>query len=315
MINVLVTSLGSNTAIGVIKALRLNKQISVTIIGTDTFPKHLSAGSSMADHFYQVPLASADEYDAQLLGIIKQHDINCVIPIHDYEIVKVAHLALKFPLLTFWAVNSPAIISLCNNKKEINELLSKQQIKVPEMYDSLAGLSYPALYKPNTGVSSKGIQRIDASGTGTQHFDLDKGFLQKMVSGIEYTVDCYTSYREDYFNCCVRKRIETKEGISTKGETVDNEMLKNICSGIHSLLNYKGASNIQFIVDNEVPYFIEINPRFSGAGILSYHSNLNSPLFTVLESVQSPLFKDLRNIPVKKGVFMTRYWNENFYEG
>ena len=102
--------------------------------------------------------------------------------------------------------------------------------------------------------------------------------------------------------------------MSTKGKTVKYALLENICAKIHQLLHYKGASNIQFIVENGVPYFIEINPRFSGAGVLSYYSNFNSPLFTVLESVQSPLFNDIKKIPIKQGVFMTRYWSENFYE-
>ncbi len=313
MINVLVTSLGSNTAIGVIKALRYHKDISVT--GTDTFPAHLSAGSSFADHFYQVPLAVADDYETQLISIIKEQNIQCVIPIHDVEVKKNAALAEKYPALCFWAVNKPEVISMCNDKKKINSFLADHKISVPEMFNSVAEISYPAIYKPNEGVSSKGIQVIASAAESNRQFDLENGFLQKMIKGEEYTVDCYTAYGDGHFTCCVRRRIETKEGISTKGVTVDYPLLEKLAAEIHKCLAYKGASNIQFIVENEVPYFIEINPRFSGAGILSYHAGLNSPLFTALESVQSPLFKELSTIPVKKGIFMTRYWNENFYEG
>jgi carbamoylphosphate synthase large subunit len=313
MINVLVTSLGSNTAIGVIKALRYYKDISVT--GTDTFPAHLSAGSSFADRFYQVPLAVADDYETQLISIIKEQNIQCVIPIHDVEVKKIAALAEKYPSLCFWAVNKPAIIAMCNDKKKINSFLADQKINVPQMFNSVAEILYPAIYKPNEGVSSKGIQLIASAAESSRQFDLENGFLQKMIKGEEFTVDCYTAYGDDYFKCSVRKRIETKEGISTKGLTVDYPLLEKLSAEIHQALGYKGASNIQFIVENEVPYFIEINPRFSGAGILSYHAGLNSPLFTALESVQSPLFNELRERPVKKGIFMTRYWNENFYEG
>ncbi len=313
MINVLVTSLGSNTAIGVIKALRYHKDIAVT--GTDTFPPHLSAGSSFADHFYQVPPAVADDYETRLINIIKEQNIQCVIPIHDVEVKKIAELAEKYPALCFWAVNKPAIIDLCNDKKKINSFLADHRINVPEMFNSVAEILYPAIYKPKEGVSSKGIQVIASAAENKMQFDLENGFLQKMIQGDEYTVDCYTAYGDDHFSCCVRKRIETKEGISTKGVTVDFPILEKLSGEIHKSLEYKGASNIQFIVENEIPYFIEINPRFSGAGVLSYHAGLNSPLFTVLESVQSPLFNELRAIPVKKGIFMTRYWNENFYEG
>lgn len=313
MINVLVTSLGSNTAIGVLKALRQHKDILVT--GTDIFPARSCAGSSFADFFYQVPPAVDDDYEARLIDIIKERQIQCIIAIHDTEVQKIAELSVKYPALTFWAVNAPGVIAMCNDKKAINHFLSAEHIAVPQMYQSVAGLTFPALYKPNEGVSSKGILVINNASEANRSFDLDKGFLQKMIKGDEYTVDCYSSYHQDYFNCCVRKRIETKEGISTKGETVDYPLLARTSEKIHRLLKYKGASNIQFIVEDDIPYFIEINPRFSGAGVLSYHAGLNSPLFTVLEAVRSPLFNDLKNIPIKTNVFMTRYWSENFYEG
>lgn len=313
MINVLVTSLGSNTAIGVVKALLHHKEISVT--GTDIYPAKLSAGSPLVNHFFQIPLAVADDYENRLIEIIKEQNIQCVIPIHDIEVQKIADISIKFPDLTFWAVNKPDIIALCNNKKKINNFLADLQIQVPVMFNSVACISYPAIYKPNEGVSSKGIQVINSAEESNRPFDLEKGFLQKMIKGDEYTVDCYSAYNSDYFNCCVRKRIETKEGISTKGETVDFPLLEELSTKIHQSLHYKGASNIQFIVENGTAYFIEMNPRFSGAGILSYHAGLNSPLFTAFESVRSPLFDTVKNTPVKKGVFMTRYWNENFYEG
>ena len=183
------------------------------------------------------------------------------------------------------------------------------------MYNNAKSVIYPAIYKPNKGVSSKGIKIINSADESKLPLDFENGFLQKLVMGDEYTIDCYTAYNSDYFNCCVRKRIETKEGISTKGETVNFPLLEDLSKKIHQSLQYKGASNIQFIIENETAYFIEMNPRFSGAGILSYHAGLNSPLLTAFESIQSPLFETFKNSPVKKGIFMTRYWNENFYEG
>ena len=309
MINVLVTSLGSNTAIGVIKALRSHKGISIT--GTDIFPAHLCAGSAFADDFRQLPLAVATDYETQLVNIIKEKNIQCVIPIHDVEVDKIAAIAEKYPSLTCWAVNKPAIIRLCNNKKEINKYLSGFQIAVPAMFSSHDKILYPAIYKPNEGVSSKGIKIIYSAQEINGLEDMENGFLQKLVTGDEYTVDCYTAYNEDYFNCCIRKRIETKEGISTKGQTIDFPLLEKLSAQIHNHLQFKGASNIQFIVENDIPYFIEINPRFSGAGILSYHANLNSPLFTVLGADQSRLVNVLQIVPVRNVVYMRRNWNEN----
>lgn len=306
------TSVGSNTAIGVIKALRGQADISIT--GTDTFPEHLSAGSSLVDHFYQVPLALSDDYESRLISIVKDRRIQCVIPIHDVEIVKVAELAGKYPKLCFWAVNSPSVVAMCNNKQAINSLLASHKISVPKMYNSVEEIVFPAIYKPNEGVSSRGIRVISSAHDLISAHELERGFLQRLIKGDEYTVDCYSSYGTGDFRCCVRQRIETKEGISTKGATTSFPQLEEIASDIHHILAYKGASNIQFIVENNIPYFIEINPRFSGGGILSYYAGLNSPLFTALESIHSPLLVELINQPIRKGIYMTRYWNENFHE-
>ena len=314
MINVLITSMGSNTSIGVAKALRLDKDVPVTLIGTDTFPANLSAGSSFVDLFFQVPYSNAIGYQQALLDIIEKHKIHCVIPIHDLEIAKIAEIASQFSDKTFWAVNHSAIIELCNDKKAINKLLQQHQVAVPLMFEPSEDIIYPAIYKPIHGVSSRGIKMISNAKAAIESLDMQNGFLQQFVTGKEYTVDCYSSYQDDFFNCCVRERLETKDGISTKGMTVMYDQLDGICRKIHSLLNFKGASNIQFIVQDNIPYFIEINPRFSGAGILSYHAGFNSPLFTVLESIRSPLFKKIREMRVRTAVIMTRYWNENFYE-
>ena len=106
----------------------------------------------------------------------------------------------------------------------------------------------------------------------------------------------------------VRKAVIPAAGFGTRFLPATKAMAKE-------MLPIVDKPTIQFIVEDGVPYFIEINPRFSGAGILSYYAGLNSPLFTILEAVQSPLFHELKNIPIKKGIFMTRYWNEKFYEG
>jgi carbamoyl-phosphate synthase large subunit len=312
MINVLVTSVGSNTAIGVIKALRYHDNISVT--GTDTFPEHLSAGSSFVDHFYKVPLALGDDYESKLISIIQEREIQCVIPIHDIEIKRISEICQKYPKLCFWAVNMPAVIDICNDKRKVNSFLSGHNVSVPDMYHAINEIVFPVIYKPNEGGSSKGIRVFASMDEGVSSIDLEKGFLQRMIRGEEYTVDCYSAYRSDYFNCCVRKRIETKEGISTKGVTMSYPLLEELAERIHQVLHFKGASNIQFMVEDDVPYFIEINPRFSGGGILSYYAGLNSPLFTALESIQSPQFEELKNKPIRKGVYMTRYWEEDFHE-
>lgn len=319
MKTVLITSLGSNTSISVIKALRFNNDETIKIIGTDSNDATFCAGASMVNVFYQTPnvVAKPEEYENNLIEIINKEHVDCVIPIHDSEIDQCAKLKNKFFDLTFWAVNKPDIISLCSDKQKINDFLSNNSIHVPKQFSSLnnlTGSDLPLIVKPNKGVSSVGISIINNNDElQALKNKIDNTYLiQQFVKGKEYTIDCYSSYKTgDFIGACVRERIETKAGISTKGMVVDFPELTNICEKIHKMLNYKGASNIQFIVQNNVPYFIEINPRFSGAGILSYKANFNSPLFTLLESTNERI-PSKNDINIKVGLKMTRYWQEVF---
>lgn len=311
-INVLITSFGSNTSVGVAKALKSSSDIR--IIGIDTNLPSQCAGYEFADKLIQAPVANQKEYDYFLREIIKEYDINCVIPIHDKEIETIARIADGTDGITNWAVNNYSTIDICNDKKKINKLLS-EIVLVPEIFESIEKAQYPFIVKPNRGVSSRNIYIIkNERDKPTVDGDND-WIVQKFVEGTEYTVDCYTSYENpNVFKYAVRERIETKSGMSTKGKIVDIPVLGEYCKTIHSLLNYKGVSNIQFIENNGQFYFIEINPRFAGGGILTYKAGLNFPLFTVLELTKNIDIKEILNARVSIGKQMVRYLSETFFD-
>lgn len=309
MMNVLITSMGSNTSIGIAKSLKSNTNIN--IIGIDTNTRDMCAGSTFSNLFIQVLPCNSNDYEKRLLEIINDNSVDCVIPVHDLEIEVISNLAEKYPDITKWAVNNPSLINKCNDKVQINTILSENGIIVPKFFTSSKTVSYPVIYKPIKGVSSKGIQMLKKM---NDDFIFENGyFAQQFIEGKEYTVDCYTSYYTNQFKCSVRERIEVKEGMSTKGQIVLNKKIEHDCKKIHQILNYKGVSNIQFIIKNDIPYFIEINPRFAGGGILSYLMGLNLPEITVLELVENNSII-LETSHPKIGAKMVRYWEETFYE-
>jgi len=310
--NVLITSFGSNTAIGVAKALKINSDIK--IIGTDSNPVYQCAGYEFADSIIQAPLANEARYEIFLLDTIKKYKIDCVIPIHDKEVEIVAQISEQHIDLTNWAVNKISIVKLCNNKKQINNLLHSV-ISVPEVFKNIDEAKYPFIIKPNQGVSSKDLFIVsDVKNKPALSFN-EEWIIQSFIEGKEYTVDCYSSYDEQaIFKYAVRERIETKNGMSTKGKIIDIPILGEYCKTIHSVLNYKGVSNIQFIEKNGQFYFIEINPRFAGGGILTYKSGFNFPLFTVLELTKNIDLAEIQNAEISIGNQMVRYLSETFFD-
>ncbi len=318
--NVLVTSVGAATSIGVLKALRLSQNREFFFVGTDSNQKEFSCGSAFVDFFYTTTNVklSLESYENELLQIISQHKIQCVIPIHDLEIEAISKICEEYPNITFWAVNSSRIVELCNDKQEINKYVENLGVKIPKMFSRFEKIdSFPVILKPNRGVSSRDMFVANNFAEYQFYAQLVKNedyITQQFVQGEEFTIDCYSSYRTaKFYGGVVRKRIETKAGISTKAEIVNFPLLLELSENILNKMNFRGASNLQFIVSDNVPYFIEINPRFSGAGILSYQANFNSPLFTILEANNEtiPAFDELK---IKHHLKMTRYWNEVFYE-
>ena len=316
---ILITSVGSNTSISIIKAIRKNEK-KIIIIGTDINEKKLCAGAHLTDNFIKSPSVHLKEdYLQFMLNTIKDNNVDCVIPIHDLEIEAISEIKKIYLDITFWAVNSPEIIKLCNNKLKSAKHAEKLNIKIPKIFNSsnIKDVKLPLIVKPINGVSSRGIIIIKTKKeleSITTHFKNSDFIIQEFIKGDEYTVDCYSSYeKKSFYGGVVRIRIETKAGISTKGKIVKNELLLKHCERFLNELNYVGSSNIQFIVKDNIPYFIEINPRFSGGGILSYNGNFNSPLYTLIEAAKDTLPK-FNYDDINFGLTMCRYWEEVFYE-
>lgn len=314
--NLLLTSVGSNTAISVIKALKRQNQIDIKIFGTDLNDFNLCPGARMVDEFIKTPNVNLfSEYKSSILSIIKKFDINCVIPIHDLEIEAISKIKVIHSDLTYWAVNDFSIIHLCNDKTKANTFALQIGLNVPNFFsfEEIKNItSKNIIAKPNQGVSSRGIFYIENSNWNVvSGIDLSHYILQEVVEGVEYTVDCFSNQHGVFVGGVVRERIETKSGISVKGRIVKYDLLINAASKFLNKLKYKGASNLQFIVSNDIAYFIEINPRFSGSGILSYVGGFNSPLFTILEVLNMEL-PDISELNIHYGLSMSRYWEEVF---
>ncbi|WP_374361705.1 ATP-grasp domain-containing protein [Cloacibacterium sp.] len=306
-IKVLITSIGSNTSIGIAKCLKNH----CYIVGTDINNYFECNGYIFTDKFFKINPANSLKYEEELIEIIKKEKIDCVIPINDIEIEVIASFKHKYNFVK-WALNELEIIKLCNNKYDINNFLSNI-CNVPKQYLNTSDIQLPIIIKPKNGVSSNGIKVIYEI-DDLQLKAIDKNtFMQNFIEGTEYTVDCYSSFINDDFFASVRIRKETKSGMSVKSEIIKDDYLAHICKNIHEKLKYKGASNIQFIKKDNTYFFIEINPRFAGAGILTYQSGYNYPLFTIEELIYGQAV-DCNEKKLSFGNKMVRYYCETIFD-
>ena len=308
---VLVTSLGSNTAIGVIKSLKLAFP-SATIIACDSNKQSECNGSFFSDYFEQICQANDKNYIPSLIGLVNKYNIDCIIPIHDREIEVIAKNKSNFREETQILVNNSDTIELCSDKVKcclfLNEVLC-----VPKIYKEINQVELPSIMKEIRGVGSTTIQIIDSQNNIPSKIP-DGMMIQEFISGEEYTVDCYSSYFNDDFRCVVRKRKEVKNGMSIKGEIISHPKIEKICKKIHKTLKYKGVSNIQFIENEKDIFFIEINPRFAGGGILTYKNGFNIPAIAINELILNKTFDPQKDHNPLIGAKMVRYLQETFFD-
>jgi carbamoyl-phosphate synthase large subunit len=319
-LKVLLTSVGSNTSVCVIKGLKRQTDFDVFIVGTDTNEKENIAGSYFCDAFYTVPpAADSKNYVDSLLKIIKLESIDLLIPINNIELEAISQNRVEIEKSTYLLLSPNETISICNDKLKMYEFFSQYNIPTPktcalenigklnEIIDS--GISFPFIAKPRKGIASKDVYVIrDKEDYFSIVRKIENPVVQEKVEGQEYDIDVFCD-GEKMLSAVPRKRIETRAGISYKGETEKNQELIDYSRIITENLKIKGPVNIQCLKFHDEIKFIDLNPTFSGGLILAIEAGVNSPLLALKMSVGDKL-EPIEDFKICK---MCRYLEEIFY--
>jgi carbamoyl-phosphate synthase large subunit len=317
-ITVMITGMGSTTALSVLKGLRRQSDMAVRIVGVDINKAEEIAGSSFCDAFFTVPLARDPAYIDTLVELCRAERVRVLFPINDLEVSAVAAHAARFREagVMAWVSDSLTVVT-CNDKLLTARFCVANDITAPstwgadELPASLDRLPYPLIIKPRSGVGSVGVARVDTPGElqamlrHTPH-----AVIQRNIEGPEYTVDVVCDQAGRVLAAVPRERIEVKAGISYKGRTLHHPALEERARTIAATLGIRGPCNVQFRVEQGTPYLIEVNPRFSAALPLTIAAGVNSPLIFVRLAIGEQITEPLQFQPE---VYMARYWEEVFY--
>ena len=108
----------------------------------------------------------------------------------------------------------------------------------------------------------------------TYHSDVEY-IYSDYLPGQEYTIDVLCDMEKPLVSV-VRKRLQTKAGISTQGEIIRDEHIESECKRLCKFLKLKGPVCIQMKEDkNGVPNFVEVNPRFGGGTYFTTLAGVN----------------------------------------
>ncbi len=274
--NILVTSAGGPAAIGVIKSLRqFDTEKKHKIIATDI--TDLSVGLHLADDGYVVPKANKDYFTQTIAKIVKEAEIDVILPTGNLEIDQFQELSH----MTNIFMSDSKTIKLCNDKwkfyETTNEYFDLPETKKQEDYAG-PSIVQDCVAKPRyeQGGSRGVVINPDKHQYASTRDSEVEYIYQELLPGQEYTIDILCDMDSNPLVTIPRKRLQTKAGISSKGEIISNKYIEQECERMCRFLDLKGPVCIQMKEDdNGKPKFIEVNPRFGGGTFFTTLAGVN----------------------------------------
>ncbi len=319
-LKVLLTAVGSSTAISVIKSFQMQHEYDVEVFGTDTNAGDQISGSAFCDHFTTVPPAADEErYIGAILELIEDNAIDLFIPIIDEELEVVAKYSMMIEKKTFLLLSPYETIRTCIDKYLTYGAMKKYGIPVlttvlPGQISDIStvlednGLSFPLIAKPRKGRGSRDVYRLDSQDDLVLLNRIKDPVIQEFGTGQEYVVIMFCTGNGPV-GVFTRKTINHRAGISYQCEFASEPTLVDYAMKIAQSIEFFGPANFQWFFSEKGPFLVEINPRLNATTCFDSSCGCNHPLYALrMADTGDPGFAGKPN-PSR----MCRYWNEIYY--
>ena len=303
-LTVLVTASGAPGTAALLRALRLNGERGVRIVGTDMSPQAI--GRHFCDAFYVVPPGGDAAFADAVLEIARGEQVDAVLPQSSFDLLGLAEARDRFAG-TAVLVSPPETIRQANDKAAAYAALERLGLRAPEWRKVTGGralaaaaeeLGYPErplCFKPVFSSGSRGFRVLDPSvDRAKQLLEERPGNLamrlpdvlellpedggpellvMELARGPERTVDGIAADGRILLGH-TKTREAMRAGLAMYFETVDDNSLVDVAERIVAELGIEHFFNIQLVGD----HVIEINPRIS---TVVYQDDLNLPYLGV----------------------------------
>lgn len=270
---ILITQVYCYASIAIIKLLKRRTNLEIEVWATDKDALGYASGSLLVDKFIQSPEIKAPNYSEFIASIYEQNSIDFLISVDEQELLIFYNNELH--IKCNMVMPSSTVLNLFTHKKEASLAVRKLGIKIPPIITDLSR-EKKIIFRKNQSVGSKGIYivNLETSQMIENHFNQNE-FIQRYISGDEYTVDVFSDVKGTPKLIIPRKRLEIRNGISFKTQLIHSEQIISICKKILKNYPIPGLCNLQFIKKGDSVYFIELNPRFAGSGITGITASFN----------------------------------------
>lgn len=219
-----------------------------------------------------------NHYVNVLLKKCKEHNINILIPLMDYEL----HLLAKNKN-RFEKINTKIILP--DYKTVLNFLYKNKCYKVCDENNILIPKTW---YKKSEIETTKKIVVKKIKGSGSIDLQIfkskkqipflfdNKYLYQEFIEGQEYGMDILNDFNGKFLHCCVKKKIEMRSGETDKAEIVYNKKFVELAKNISFVFKHIGNLDLDLIIDKDKKiYCIDFNPRFGGGYPFTHMAGFN----------------------------------------
>jgi len=309
--NVLVTGAGGGVGQGVIKSLKMIKDMDIKIVAADM--SELATGLYAADAAYLVDRCDSDEYLKTLSKIFKKESIDFYIPGTDVELkfcaINKQLIMDEFNVHTI--ISSIEVIDISDNKYKTSSFLKECGFNYPKtdyLKDiDIKSLEYPVIVKPSVGCRSIGVYKVNNLDELTPHLKDTKGIVIQECVGNEDTEFTCTVVKigNELSPVLALKRI-LRSGDTYRAEPVKSEKIERYVLDVAAKLKIDGGCNFQLRLDKHgEPKIFEINSRFSGTTPFCAQIGFNPVEFYLKRSAGLE-----STVNIDYNLIVLRYWSE-----
>lgn len=308
--NILIGSNGGLT--GIYLAKQYKKMDGVRVLGADSVED--CVGRFFVEKQFKLPVVSDNDFISSLMNILNREKVDIYLPTNSNETRIIAYYAeeIKKRTSTKFLISPLQTYDSLDNKADANENLLEIGIPVPKCVEEFE-CEYPIIMKKDIGSGSNGTIIIDNKEIHRAYKESFSNFsFYHIIHGPEFTVDCMFDDMGKLIGMNQRERVKINGGavsISRNNNTFDISPWINKI--IHKWL-FRGCVNFQYILEDGVPYFIDVNLRFPAGGLpLSVESGLNIPKL-IVEVLNKNVVEQFFLSKEKSSLSMYRYYEEIF---
>jgi len=241
-----------------------------------------------------------------LLRICIENQVRLLIPLNDLELPLLARSRERLlEVGTLPVVSRPSVIDTCFDKWATYQFLRDCNLPVPYTCLSLedaakalssGSLAFPLVIKPRWGTASIGIEYVDnyeelnlayslvrrrlartIIGEISQTDPERSVLIQQRLQGCEYGLDVVNDLEGRYAATFVKRKLLMRAGETDRAVTIQDDRLVELGKTIGERLGHVGNLDCDIIVENDVAYVLEMNPRFGGGYPFSHVAGANIP--------------------------------------